>query len=454
MANIQEAIQYAKLNPNTDFATELRRRIESGQMNTELQTAGLNQYIPQTGLDKAKDVAIGAAKGLGRTALDVGQNLQTIGQGAMLAGGVSPETVAKTGFQSLDANSPTGQALEQKLAPTNDMQKYGGYGETAAEVLAGGGAGLIKDLAVGGTKLISKSVSKVAPTLKGTAESVYKSGFTPNAKEAELIQAYEASQPSVTSKLYGNGDIVGNPTFKPILRSDSALRAGISGTEKQIGKQAKASADTIWNTEIAPAVENSPVRITKEEMFSPVEERIAKTIEPSRKQALIDALDAVKQDYASAKDFSLKESQSLKSSLDEFTPSKMFRGKDVANELKVVQHDMANAIRSKTYDSLSNIGIKQKYLDYGNLKELEKVGIKAISEGGFKGGFGGFWSSVYDAAMTPVKTIGGKILYKIGDKLEVTAPKGFKGKTLRDYLEYVGYLTPQVVGKSINSVQQ
>lgn len=412
---------------------------------------GINYEKPKPTMEKVKDVAVGAAKGLGRTALDVGQNLQTIGQGAMLASGVSPETVSKTGFQSLDANSPTGKVIEQKLAPTNADQKLGGQIETGAELAIGGGAGLIKDAVVGGTKLLTKGVSKVAPTIKNAGESAYKSGFTPNTKEAELIQAYEASQPSLSSKLYGNGNIVGNPTFKPTLRSDSALRAGISGTEKQIGKQAKASADNIWNKEIAPAVESSPVRITKDEMFAPVEERIAKTIDPSRKQALMDALDAVKEDYKAIKDFSIKDAQSLKSSLDEFTPSKMFKGKDVANELKVVQHDMANAIRSKTYDSLADVNIKQKYLDYGNLKELEKVGIKAISEGGFKGGFGGFWSSVYDAAMTPVKTIGGKTLYRIGDKLEVTAPKSFKGKTLRDYLESVGYLIPQVGEKAISS---
>lgn len=46
MANIQEAIQYSKNNPNTAFATELRKRIESGQFNNELKTAGLTQYIP------------------------------------------------------------------------------------------------------------------------------------------------------------------------------------------------------------------------------------------------------------------------------------------------------------------------------------------------------------------------------------------------------------------------
>ena len=73
---------------------------------------GVNE--PKTAVDTAKDYAVGFAKRAERTALEVGQNLQTIGQGAMLLGGVSPKTVAKTGFESLDANSPQGKRVDRK----------------------------------------------------------------------------------------------------------------------------------------------------------------------------------------------------------------------------------------------------------------------------------------------------------------------------------------------------
>ena len=78
------------------------------------------------------------------------------------------------------------------------------------------------------------------------------------------------------------------------------------------------------------------------------------------------------------------------------------------------------------------------------------MGVKAISSAGTKGGFGGFWSTVYDTAMTPVKTIGGKVLYHIGDKLQVTAPKGFEAKSFSEYLKAVGYLAPQVANEVVN----
>lgn len=149
---------------------------------------GINYEQPKSLAQNTKDVAIGFGKGAARTALDVGQNLQTIGQGAMLATGLPKEMVAKTGIQSLDVNSPTGQALEQKLAPTNEMQKYGGYGELGVEVLAGGGAGLIKDAVVGGSKLVAKGAkpltdltSKGITAVKSTADEAL---FAPTAEEA------------------------------------------------------------------------------------------------------------------------------------------------------------------------------------------------------------------------------------------------------------------------------
>lgn len=45
MATIKEAIEYSKVNPDSAFAGELRRRIESGEMDKELQSEGLVQFM-------------------------------------------------------------------------------------------------------------------------------------------------------------------------------------------------------------------------------------------------------------------------------------------------------------------------------------------------------------------------------------------------------------------------
>jgi len=135
---------------------------------------GIDETPPpeQTTLQQSKDVAVGFGKGLARTAVNTASGLQTIGQGAMMAVGVPNETVAQTGFKSLDTSTPEGQALQQSLQPTNEMQKYGGYGETGAELLAGGGAGLIKDTVVGGSKLIAKGASKAGEVISPVTEGV------------------------------------------------------------------------------------------------------------------------------------------------------------------------------------------------------------------------------------------------------------------------------------------
>jgi hypothetical protein len=69
--------------------------------------------------------------------------------------------------------------------------------------------------------------------------------------------------------------------------------------------------------------------------------------------------------------------------------------------------------------------------------ELEKVGVKWITEWGLKGWFGTFWSTLYDAVLTPVKTVWWKTLYKVGKWIEFTWPKGIK--TLAQYLKSKWY---------------
>lgn len=417
---------------------------------------GVNE--PKSTIDKVKDVAIGFGKGAVKTVADTASTIQDIGQGVLgsVEAAATGRDLAQTktmqpnmGIDFLKQETPQGQAVTQALQPTNDMQKLGGQLETGAEILAGGGAGIVKDAVVGGAKLLGKGIAPIANAVKPLGGAIYSRAFTPSVKEAENILAYEATKPSIASKIYGAGALEGNPVFKPITVSDTALRSGIAGTEKQVGVQAKQVADTLYKKEIAPAVKGIEGTITKEELFAPLQERIANITDPSKQKAYQNAYDSLVEDYAGIKDFSFEKAQALKSELAQFTPAKVFRGQDVANETRMLQADMASYIRNKTYEALKDQNIRQKYIDYGNLQELQKVGVKAISSAGTKGGFGGFWSTVYDTAMTPVKTIGGKVLYKIGDKLQVTAPKGFEGKSFSEYLKAIGYLAPQVVEKAM-----
>src|SRR3990167_1629032 len=372
--------------------------------------------------------------------------LRTIGEGAGGVFDVGAEALKTIGLdkaiQKLSETTPIQKAGEIISPITQKAMEWAERNPEAAKDLGavfnivslapiGTGAKLGAEQAISGglkttakaAELASGAVSKTGQIAEKTGQGIFRSAIRPTAKEAEKILNYEA------------GIKLGKEMTPPILRADTALQKGIAGTEKQIAVKSKVEGSELWTKKIEPALKESKEKITKDELFSKARERVAKEIEPTRKTSLKNALDALEEDYKDFVDSELLDAQRIKSSLDKFTPTKMFRGQDVASELKTLKKGVADAIRGKIYTSLKDKNIKRDYIDYGNLKELEKIGVKAITEGGRLGGFGTFWTTIYDAATTPIKTVGGKILYRVGNKLEFVGEKGIK--TFADYLRSI-----------------
>lgn len=312
-----------------------------------------------------------------------------------------------------------------------------------------------------GAEIGAKGVEKVGQGVQKVGEKVYKSAYTPTADEARLIQSNQAKVKFLKNELAKTTK--GTPEYadiseqltkaqaaKPVVSSDTALRRGIAGTEKQIGLQSNVEKLDLWKNQIEPALKGTKGKITKEELFSKATERVANEVEPTRRAAFQRALESLQDDYKNFSDTDLLTANQIKTSLDKFTPSKIFKGQDVASEVKTLKSDMANAIREKTYSSITDTNIKSAYRDYANLKELEKVGIKALTTAGKKGGFGNFWSTIYEQATTPIKTIGGKVLYRVGNKLEFVGEKGVE--TLGQHLENIGAVTS--LGKSLSEADK
>lgn len=424
------------------------------------------------------------AKNVKETTVDVFSNptepfakekigLRVAGQAAGAVGDVIGAGVNAATGGGLDklgeyiASTETGKQLGASLLKLQQEQPElaGQLGDLFNIATVGVGGTGAKTLAKGATTAIKQTGAKTARGVggvtKATGEKLYQSAITPTTQEAERILVSKASQPSIASEVFGAGDLVREtPIPMPRTRATTALEKGIAGTETQIGVQAKKVADNLWKKTIAPALDKAEGIVTKDELFAPILKRIDETVEPSRKKAFQDAFEALQEDYAKVGQFTLKEAQNIKSSLDEFTPSKVFKGQEVANEFRMLQNDMANAIRQKIYNSIEDVDIKQAYRDYGNLAELQKIGVKAISETGLKGGFGGFWSTIWDTATTPIKTIGGKVLYKVGDKLQFVGDKNIK--TFGEFLEKNGYKrstieamgTPAIVAPSMNGQER
>lgn len=380
--------------------------------------------------------------------------LQTLGQGAGFVGDISleglkaitPEKIEKPVTEFVQkgvekvASTDAGQSVIEwaKAHPeaAKNLQSIvdiasiipaakgvSGVVDTAGKVLSGG-----VNVAEGGATLASRMTQKAGETL-------YKTAIDPNIKEAEKIIKFNADNPFGTRlKAVITGEKLSG---KPITRSDTAFEYGLKGTEEGIGTQARRYAHDLWSKSIQPALDNSSEVVTKDELFKPIIERIQKTVEPGKKKAYTEAFAAVQEDYADFLNAPLSVAQKIKSQLDEFTPDKLFRGQSISNEYNVLKNDMANSIRQKIYDSLKDVNIKKQYRDYANLNELEKIGVRAITDGKLKGGFGGFVSGLWDMASIPVKTIGGRTLYRVGKTIEYASDKSFK--TFGEYLKSKGY---------------
>lgn len=167
----------------------------------------------------------------------------------------------------------------------------------------------------------------------------------------------------------------------PTTRADTALKYGVQGTEKSIGIQGVKKADKIFKETINPAIERSKVTHNIDDVFSEVEKKIAETRSVTRKQELIDGLNAWKEEFATTgkKIFNTGDLQAEKSALDKFTQSKIFKGKEVADGYNQVKNILANVMRQRVRDDLGKTGVKnakELYKEWANLMELENIGIK------------------------------------------------------------------------------
>lgn len=384
--------------------------------------------------------------------------------------------VARKGLKAIGKGVGKGFSyVTDKLSDTEAYKQYAAKHPTGSkfeEVLgtgaaAGNIAGNILTINAGakaldaGAKVVGKVGGKalqgVGTGVKTAGQKLYKSGYNLTADEARLLQGHQsklkflqnergrlpkgsAEYNKLTSQI---DDLKANP---PKVASQTALEKGIAGTEKKIGVQAGAEKMDVWKNKIEPALKASKDKITKDELFAKAKARVAAEVEPTRKADLQRALESLQDDYKDFTGSDLLQANQIKTALDKFTPSKIFKGQDVASTAKTLKADMADAIREKTYSALKDGSMKSAYRDYANLKQLEKVGIKALTESGTKGGFGSFWSTLKDQATTPVKTIGGKVLYRVGNKLEFLGEKGTR--TLGDHLNKMGInIVPRGGGK-------
>lgn len=340
-----------------------------------------------------------------------------------------------TGLWNLAARSGLVGAWVWSTAPIIEKGSEASVGDVVKWWLVGWTVGAAVPLA-------GSVLWKTWSAIKKWWEALYKTAIKPTADEARML--IKASARWITP---------------PTTRADTALKYGISGTEKQLWVKWIRASDKIFQETVNPAIEKSKALHNIDDIFSRVEKQISSEWSALRKQELMEWLQALKKDFATTgkKQFTTKDLQLEKSSLDQFTPSKIFKWKDVAQGYNQVKNTLANVMREQVRDDLWNVGVKnakELYKDWANLTQLEDIGVKWLTKWFITewGTFTGI-SAIYNKIATPVKTIWGKYIYKLWNGIEYVWPKWLD--TLEKFLKSKGYkVTDWVITnlwKNVNS---
>lgn len=309
-------------------------------------------------------------------------------------------------------------------------------GEIAGDILATRG---IAKTAVGTAKVAAQTVAPLVRPVLGAAgrvtkragEGAYGLTVTPDKVTSMAQQSYQAGQGTLFNRVKNliKGD---TPDGKPITEANTAARYGLAGTEWRIGVQAKQIANDLWNTTIKPALQGVQGKVKMKEFFDDIEKSIkASTPEISRRNSLMEALQAMRDDYAKVGAASLEDLQGFKEGWASFIPDKAYQGKPIAGAFREVQNMAAGKAREIIYKH-AGPDAQQAYTDYGNLKSIMEAGIKSVGDPAKKSIGRNVWEFIMDKAVTPIATVSGKVLYRTGEGLEFLGNPG--ARTVRDIL--------------------
>lgn len=330
----------------------------------------------------------------------------------------------------------------KKISDIPAVQKFAGSkaGEVTSRVaedignlstVVGGVAGsmsakpAIETVAKNTVGSVAPTIAKTGRILKASGETAYGITVNPSEGTARAMSSYKESTPNLMTRI--KNEVSGNTQGKPITEANTAARYGLMGTEQEIGVQSGRYMKSIWNNKIEPALKSTKGKLDMRQFFDSVEKQIIKeTPELTRRNDLLEGLNALKSEYGKVNKVGIRKLQDYKSGWANTLPEATWKGKPIASALKEVKKIASDTARDFIYKNVPE-SVKQDYIDYGNLKSIKEAGIKSgIGDLAKKSMSRGAWQFIMDKTVTPIATTMGKILYKTGEGLEFIGDSGAK----------------------------
>lgn len=347
---------------------------------------------------------------LKEVAADVGQTAVNFLPYGKIAGGVAAQTGSKllgqvaaggAGGYLVDVSS---NLREDSTQPLSGEDFKPGLGTAI---------GVGTPLAFEGAKIVGRTAKKLGTK---AVEAVLPRGV----QEAGVVQAYRADTPFLERV----SQVLSGTEKAPQTVGKTATENTLLGTKSMMGIQAKRAQEKIWKGFLQPALDNAGVEVNLPKYFDTIEQKIiADTPEMTRQKALLEALDSFRADYAGTSQVSLAKLQQLKEGWAEFVPEKFYKGQNIAGNAKQVSALLADEARQTIYNVLGPEA-KTAYFDYGNLKALAELGKSEMTNQKLKGGSGSLISDLISRAVTPIGTLGGQVVYRLGQGLEIIGNAG------------------------------
>jgi hypothetical protein len=435
-----------------------------GTLNSNPITGTINNVA--AGIDKSVIGTIAGAANVGKNIGNVMGNIP--GLGYLKTPDNSPAAQSVNAVQNISAPSNAGETIGKTVGDVAQYFIPGGaeaeatksvdtlvdtakftehFGSKAGEVLSG----ILKTIGKGaigatsaGTVAAAQSGGDPIATAAGAAGGALAapvgkvlevggkgvaSMFIPKSDaEAGMLQAYKASTPFVerVKSLLGAGE-----SKAPSTAASAAFDKGLMGTESMMGVQAKRAQTKIWDGLINPALKQSGQAVNMPSFLDEAAQKITQeTNDPTRQKVLLNALDAIKEDFGGVNKINLSQLQKYKEGWAQFVPEKAYKGQPIAGAVNDVRNTLAGMAREKIYSALGD-NVKQAYLDYGNLHGISALGRKAMT-GAIKGGTGTTLKNLLEMTTIPIGTVGGQTLYKAGQGVELFGRAG--ASTVRDVL--------------------